>query len=103
AKDALSIIGNTRLDMIVLDIFMPGIDGIELCRRIKANPETRDIEVILASVDMTKELEALGKTAGAERAICKPFSLPALVDPPKQIALPVEEPGVMTKTTRGAD
>lgn len=103
ATQALSIIGNTRLDMIVLDVFMPGTDGIELCRHLKADPATRGIEVILASVDMTPELAALAKTAGAEAAISKPFSLPSLVAPPKQIPIVVDEPVVMTKTTRGAD
>ncbi|HEU4615988.1 MAG TPA: thiamine pyrophosphate-binding protein, partial [Kofleriaceae bacterium] len=103
ATQALSIIGNTRLDVIVLDVFMPGTDGIELCRCLKANPATRGIEVVLASVDMTPELVALAKAAGAEAAISKPFKLPALIDPPKQIPVVVDEPVVMTKTTRGAD
>lgn len=103
ATDALSIIGNTRLDVIVLDVFMPGTDGIELCRCLKANPATRGIEVVLASVDMTPELVALARAAGAEAAISKPFKLPALIDPPKQIPVVVDEPVVMTKTTRGAD
>ena len=102
-SDALAIVASTRLDMAVLDIFMPGLDGIEVCRRIKANPATRNIEVILASVEMTPELAALGRSAGAERAISKPFKLAALVEPPKQIPVLVEEPTVMTKTTRGAD
>lgn len=103
AIDALLTIGNARPDVVIMDVFMPDLDGIEACRRIKANPATRDVQVILASVTMTPELEAVGMAAGAERAIAKPFELEKLLGPPQQAAIPVEETTVMTKTTRGAD
>jgi acetolactate synthase-1/2/3 large subunit len=103
AADALLVIGTAKPDLVIMDVFMPGIDGVEACRRIKANPMTSRTEVILASVTMTPELEAIGKAAGAERAISKPFDLWELVDPPKQIPIVVEEPTVMTQATRGAD
>jgi acetolactate synthase-1/2/3 large subunit len=103
AIDALLVIGSVDLDLVIMDVFMPGLDGIEACRRIKANPATRDIEVILASVAMTPELLMVGKSAGAERAISKPFDLKNLVETPQQSAITVEDPSVMTQTTRGAD
>ncbi|HEY5948610.1 MAG TPA: thiamine pyrophosphate-binding protein [Kofleriaceae bacterium] len=102
AVDALVQIGRDEPELVVMDVFMPGIDGIEACRRIKSNPATRDIEVILASVAMTPELETIGKSAGAERAIAKPFDLKQLIAP-QQIPVVVEEPVVTTKATRGAD
>jgi acetolactate synthase-1/2/3 large subunit len=103
ASDALRMIGSMHPDVVVMDVFMPGIDGIEACRRIKANPATRQTEVILVSVEMTPELEAIGKAAGAERAISKPFDLRELVEPPKQLPIVVEEPVAPTKSLRGAD
>lgn len=103
AIDALLIIGSARPDVVIMDVFMPGLDGVEACRRIKANPTTRDVEVILASVTMTPELEEVGKLAGAARAISKPFDIRKLVAPPKQIRPLAEVPSVMTETTRGAD
>jgi acetolactate synthase I/II/III large subunit len=103
AIDALLLIGTGEPDVVIMDVYMPGLDGVEACRRIKANPATRDTEVILASVEMTPELHATSLAAGAERAISKPFDLKQFVAPPKQTPIPVEEPFVMTQTTRGAD
>src|SRR5262245_23893556 len=72
AIDGLLIIGNALPDLVVMDVYMPGLDGVETCRRIKANPATREVEVILASVAMTPELDIVCKAAGAERAVSKP-------------------------------
>src|SRR5688572_30681599 len=91
AIDALLIIGTAQPDVVIMDVFMPGLDGIEACRRIKANPRTRDVEVILASVAMTPELETIGRDAGAEGAISKPFDLRKLVAPPTQSGRPADE------------
>jgi acetolactate synthase I/II/III large subunit len=103
AIDALLIIGTGIPDVVIMDVFMPGLDGVEACRRIKANPATRETEVILASVDMTASLARAARAAGAEGAISKPFDLNNFVVAPKQAPIVVEEPSVMTKTTRGAD
>lgn len=102
AIDALLIIGTAQPDLVVMDVFMPGLDGIEACRRVKSNPATRDVEVILASVGMTPDLEAVGLSAGASRAIAKPFELHDLVRPPTP-TIEVETPPAPPKTCRGAD
>lgn len=80
AIDALLQVGATRPDIIVMDVFMPGLDGIEACRRIKANPETRDVEVVIASAGMTAELAVRASAAGAEASVAKPVDLPGLVE-----------------------
>jgi acetolactate synthase-1/2/3 large subunit len=103
AIDALLLIGSAKPDVVIMDVFMPGLDGIEACRRLKANPATRDLEVILASVAMTPELESVAKAAGAARAIAKPVDLTTLVAPPQAVSRKSEEAPVMTKPTRGAD
>ena len=62
-----------RPDLILLDIMMPGMDGFEVCSRLKANPETRDIPVIfLSALDDTAN-KVKGFATGAVDYISKPF------------------------------
>jgi acetolactate synthase-1/2/3 large subunit len=103
AIDALLSIGSSRPDLVVMDIYMPGLDGIEACRRIKANAETRGIRVILTSATMTPDLQEAALAAGADQAIDKPTDLASLVSLAEPVKLVVlEEPAVRT-TVRGAD
>jgi DNA-binding response OmpR family regulator len=63
----------SRPDLILLDIMMPGMDGFEVCSRLKANPETRDIPVIyLSALDDTAN-KVKGFMTGAVDYISKPF------------------------------
>jgi diguanylate cyclase (GGDEF)-like protein len=61
-------------DLILLDIMMPGMDGYEVCRKIKDNPLTRDIPVIFITGKNDEQDEARGFMAGAVDYITKPFS-----------------------------
>jgi acetolactate synthase I/II/III large subunit len=79
AFDAMLAVGTTKPDLVVMDIFMPGLDGLEACRRIKTNRETRNTQVVLASISLTPDLEAAAYKAGAKRAIAKPVDLAALI------------------------
>lgn len=76
AKDgetALTIAAKARPSLILLDIMMPGIDGFEVCRRLKAAPETREIPVIfLSALDDTKD-KVKGLALGAVDYVSKPF------------------------------
>ena len=103
AIDALILVGTMKPDLVIMDVYMPGLDGVQACRRLKANPATRDLRVVLASVDMTPELANVAGVAGAASAISKPFSLKQLIGTPKDPSPAVEEPAVMTSNTRGAD
>src|SRR5450830_1065774 len=58
-------------DLILLDIMMPGMDGYEVCRRLKADPATRDIPVIFLTARADVADEALGLALGAVDYICK--------------------------------
>ena len=60
-------------DLILLDVMMPGIDGCEVCRRLKAAPATRDTPVILLTARGDLQSKVKGLEAGAEDYITKPF------------------------------
>ncbi len=62
-----------RPDLILLDVIMPGIDGYEVCRRLKANPATNEIPVLFVTGRDSEEDENLGFSVGALDFIIKPF------------------------------
>jgi putative two-component system response regulator len=66
------------LDLILLDVMMPGLDGYETCRQLKANPVTADIPVIFLTAKSQAEDEAMGLALGAVDYIAKPVSPPIL-------------------------
>jgi len=66
--------GAEKPDLILLDIMMPEMDGYEVCRRLKANPDTRDIPVIFLTSQTEAEDETKGFEVGAVDYIHKPFS-----------------------------
>lgn len=70
---ALAISQKARPDLILLDIMMPGMDGFEVCRRLKAKPETEKIPIIfLSSLDETAD-KVRGLQLGAVDYVTKPF------------------------------
>lgn len=73
--EALEILKNEKVDAVLLDIMMPNIDGIEVCNRIKQNPETRATPVIMVSAKTQVEDRVLGLNNGADDYIIKPFDI----------------------------
>jgi two-component system cell cycle response regulator len=70
--EALSKIGDFQPDLVLLDVMMPGMDGYEVTRRIRRDPETADLPVILVSaLDKRSDREA-GLEAGADDFLTKP-------------------------------
>ena len=78
--EALERIGEDRPDVVVADITMPRMDGIELLRRIKADPETAGIPVILLTAKSQDADIFEGRRSGAEDYLPKPFSPTQLVN-----------------------
>lgn len=70
--------GEVLPDLILLDVMMPGMDGLEVCRRLKENPRTQDIPVIFVSAMGQAHDETSGFAAGASDYITKPISLPVV-------------------------
>ncbi|MEY2409907.1 MAG: two-component system, sensor histidine kinase and response regulator [Verrucomicrobiota bacterium] len=61
-------------DLILLDVLMPGMDGVEVCRRIRANPEWNDIPIIFLSAADDKDLIVRALEAGGVDYVTKPFN-----------------------------
>lgn len=77
-KDALNILENTKIDVVLLDVMMPDIDGFETCRRIKENPQTNHIPVIMVTALSGTEDRVKGLEAGADEFLTKPIDDTAL-------------------------
>ncbi|MBF0507002.1 MAG: PAS domain S-box protein [Nitrospirae bacterium] len=75
-ESALKKIFENPPDLILLDIIMPGMDGYEVCRRLKESKSTHDIPVIFITAKNAEEDETKGLDIGAVDYITKPFSLP---------------------------
>ncbi|MFH1208820.1 MAG: response regulator [Candidatus Omnitrophota bacterium] len=76
ATDGLSGLDKAKMwqpDLILLDIAMPGMDGYETCRRLKAMKETAHIPVVFFTAVQEMKLDILAREAGAERVVQKPF------------------------------
>ena len=76
--DALEAVQRAKPDIVLLDVMMPGIDGIEVCRRIKANPATQHIPVIMVTALDQLEDRVRGLEAGADDFLTKPVNDVAL-------------------------
>jgi signal transduction histidine kinase len=78
--EALSLARKLHPDLVLLDVMLPGITGIEVCARLNTDPETCDIPVILVTAKAEEEDRALGMAAGARAYVTKPFSPVQLID-----------------------
>ena len=74
-ESALASIARNPPDLVLLDIMMPGIDGYEVCRRLRAAPETREIPIMFLSSLEDVEKKTLGFEVGANDYVTKPFEL----------------------------
>ncbi len=73
-EEALRAVRTHRPDLLLLDVNMPGRDGLQVCRLLKEAPDTRHIKVVLVSARATPSDQAKGRAAGADDYVTKPFS-----------------------------
>ena len=73
AGTALQALSDDEVGLVLLDVAMPGIDGLQLCRQIKASPRTRDLPVMVLSARPGQGVEDEAMAAGAETFVRKPF------------------------------
>ncbi len=78
--EALAMAARWSPDVILLDVMMPGMDGIEFCRRLKANPGTSDVPVVFITAAPTDLLAARLNTIRYEGLIRKPFTIDEILN-----------------------
>jgi len=76
---ALDAVEQEKPDLILLDLMMPGIDGFEVIRRLRANPETADIQIVILSALNSNEDVVKGFNVGANDFIMKPIIMEKLL------------------------
>ena len=78
--EALIKLGAFQPHVAVIDVYMPGLDGFEVCRRIKSNPVTSSTKLMVVSGHVAPDTGARARGAGADEFFAKPLSMPVLVD-----------------------
>lgn len=78
-EEALLLVNEALPDLIVLDWMLPGVSGIEICRRLKARPETRGVPIIMLSARSEEIDRVRGLETGADDYVIKPYSVVELM------------------------
>jgi two-component system phosphate regulon response regulator PhoB len=73
-EEALGMAREQHPDLVVLDVKMPKLDGFEVCRHLKTDPETAGIKVVILSARGADTDRARGREVGADHYFIKPFS-----------------------------
>lgn len=84
-RDALGKLNGKKVDLIVSDLNMPNMDGIELIRAVKSLPQYKFIPIVMLTTESQAEKKEEGRQAGAKAWIVKPFKPDVLVEVVKKI------------------
>src|SRR5688500_3125755 len=72
--EAIEAAKRLQPSLVILDLMLPGLSGTEVCRRLRADPETRDIPIIMLSAKGEEIDRVVGFEVGADDYVAKPFS-----------------------------
>ena len=85
-EEALLQVTTVRPDVVVLDVMMPRLDGLEVARRLRQDPATRDLRLVLVSARAQAADRQRGEDMGVDAYITKPFEPDELVDVVRRLA-----------------
>lgn len=83
-KQVIELVRNEKPNLILLDVMMPQVNGLEVCRILKADPATSHISVVMLTASGGEEEKKRGKEVGADGYILKPFRPPELLSKVKE-------------------
>lgn len=78
-QDALRQVAEFQPDLILLDVMMPKINGFEVCRRVRENPDWQDIKIVMLTAKGREVEVTKGLALGADTYVIKPFSTKELM------------------------
>lgn len=84
-EDGLKKLGSAEVNMVITDLNMPKLDGIGFIKKIRANPKTKFIPVVMLTTESQAEKKQAGKAAGATGWIVKPFKPDQLLGVVKKV------------------
>lgn len=84
-EEALQKIADVKPDVIVTDVMLPKLDGWKLCKKVKENPETKMIPILIMTAKGEQMSELMSYESGADAYISKPFQNKDLVNSIKQL------------------
>lgn len=96
-------------DLVLLDIMLPGEDGLEILKKLRSSPLTEQLPVILATARGSEYDKVVGLDTGADDYLAKPFGMMEMVSriravpaPPRRASRPVCSPAAASRSTRAA-
>jgi len=78
-RDALAAVTEHRPDLVLLDLMLPDVSGVEICRRIKSTPATKDLPIVMVTAKGDEVDRVVGFELGADDYVVKPYSLRELL------------------------
>jgi len=84
-RDALAKVNGQPISMVITDLNMPNMDGIELIRQLRATPQCKYVPIIMLTTESQSERKIAGKAAGATGWIVKPFTQEQLIAVVKKV------------------
>jgi two-component system, chemotaxis family, chemotaxis protein CheY len=87
-QEALGLLDSGKLHLIISDVNMPVMNGIEFVKKVRQHPTSKFTPVVMLTTEGQDEMKQLGKEAGAKAWIVKPFNPPQLLDVVSKLVLP---------------
>ncbi len=86
-------------DLVLLDLMLPGTDGLDVCRQLRADPKTSRILVLMLTAKAEEADQVVGFSAGADDYVTKPFSVRVVLERVKALMRRIEAEGTQTEIT----